>query len=137
MNINALLSHDVEDDSAGGKRESPEVSPQKKPSRGVRPGGKRTHSALSQEITRSPDRQGESSPQEEQQQQQQYQQSHQHQQTLGPARQAPTSYPVSESQASPQTSARAAYGHPLVAHRPSNPSTETTAGEFFHVCIYV
>lgn len=134
MNINALLS--PSDDGEGSTREGP-VSPLKNSS--SRPASKRTHSALSQEITRSPDKRGESPLELQAGYHQQYQQSDQHyqHQQLDAAQarsqaQGPTSYPVSElpslSQSLPQTY------RPVVVHRPSsNTSVETTAGEFWQV----
>lgn len=123
MNINALLSPDAEDGSTGG--ESPIASP----SRQTRPGSKRTHSALSQEVTRSPDRRGESPLEHQQAQAQASQQQYQQHQSAQPQAQrghAPTSYPVSGSQLP-------SHGHsqrPVVAHRPSsNSSIDTASGE--------
>ncbi|CZT22368.1 uncharacterized protein RCC_08237 [Ramularia collo-cygni] len=114
MNINALLSPDADDPSTGGNTESSGASPQE--SRVSRPGSKRTHSALSQEITRSPDRPGES-PLENQSAQQQHHHYHHAQST-------PTSYPISGSQLPSHGNPQ----RPVVPHRPiSNSSVDATA----------
>lgn len=115
MDISALLSPEAENASREGKNGSP---PKTKRSR---PGSKRVQSGLSQEVSRSPDRRGGSSPsklqpifQHQQHQQQQHAEFH-----------APTPTSYASDQQSQGYSQR-----PVVAHRPlSNSSIDTTPGE--------